>query len=85
MHENITSPLTLNHRYITEDVAFGLVPLLTLGKLYNMKLTNIESVINIFSTIMSTDYCYHGRNLKKLTKDFIQKISYSIYGEQISA
>lgn len=85
VHENITSPLTLEHRYITEDVAFGLVPLLTLSKLYNIKLPNIESVINIFSTIMGVDYCKSGRNLKTLTKDFIQKISYSICEEQIPA
>lgn len=86
VHKKIKSPTTLNHRFVTEDIAYGLVPLSTLGTLYNVALPNIESVINIFSTIMGVNYYQHGRNLVGLTKKFIHEISQPIHiPMQISA
>lgn len=73
VHHNIKAPMTLNHRFVTEDVAYGLVPLAALAKLYHIDMTNIESVINIFSTIMGIDYYQCGRNLAGLTKNIIEE------------
>ncbi len=84
VHENITAPTTLDHRFVTEDIAYGLVPLLALGKLYKVSLSNIESVVNIFSTIMGVNYYQYGRNLTGLTKQFVQELS-TYLPEQISA
>jgi len=75
VHAKILSPLSLNHRYVTEDVPYGLVPLLALAKLYGIKLPNIESVVTIFSTIMRTDYYQRGMNFNGLTKKIINEIS----------
>jgi len=75
VHENILSPGSLNHRFVIEDIAHGLVPLKSLAGLYDVKLANIESVINIFSTIMSVDYYKQGRNLQGLTKKQIDELS----------
>ena len=71
VHKNVKSPISLNHRFVTEDVAYGLVPLWALGRLYNIKLANIESVIQIFSTLMGMNYFLNGRNLMGLTKEMI--------------
>ncbi|EKD54935.1 MAG: NAD/NADP octopine/nopaline dehydrogenase [uncultured bacterium] len=76
VHGKIKSPTTLNHRFITEDVAYGLVPLLALGKLHHIELLNINSVVNIFSTIMGIDYYQHGRNLAGLTQQQIHEFSW---------
>jgi opine dehydrogenase len=73
VHHNIKAPATLDHRFVTEDVAYGLVPLAALGKLYDVDLLNIESVINIFSTIMGIDYYQCGRHLAGLTRNIIDK------------
>lgn len=73
VHHHIKSPVTLNHRYITEDVAYGLVPLASLAELYEVDLPNIESVINIFSTIMKIDYYQCGRNLARLSREIIEE------------
>lgn len=75
IHKDIVSPTTLNHRFITEDVAYGLVPLSALSKLFKVNLINIESVINIFSTIMGVNYYQQGRNLTGLTRRQIEKFS----------
>lgn len=86
VHKKIKSPTTLNHRFVTEDIAFGLVPLFSLGKFYNIKLPNIESVINIFSTIMGIDYYQYGRNLNGISKKLIHDISkQTIMLDRISA
>ena len=76
VHRTIKSPTTLNHRFVTEDIAYGLVPLTTLGKIYNVALPNIESVVHIFSTIMDINYYQYGRNLAGLTKKLIYDISH---------
>lgn len=73
VHHNIKAPATLEHRFVTEDVAYGLVPLAALGKLYGVELPNIESVINIFSTIMGIDYYQCGRHLAGLDRDIIDE------------
>lgn len=75
-HKKIKSPTSLNHRFITEDIAFGLVPLLTLGKLYKVPLSNIESMINIFSTIMDVNYTLQGRNLHGISRELIRELSW---------
>src|SRR3990167_2446347 len=74
-HSKISAPTTLHHRFVTEDIAYGFVPLLTLAKIYNVHLPHIESLVNIFSTIMNNDFYQHGRNLKGITKQLIDELS----------
>ncbi|VVC77150.1 Opine dehydrogenase [Aquicella siphonis] len=76
VHKKITAPTTLNHRFVNEDIAYGLVPLLALGRLHKMSLPNIESVINIFSTIMGVNYYQSGRNLSGITREFIRHLTW---------
>ncbi|MBN2776554.1 MAG: NAD/NADP octopine/nopaline dehydrogenase family protein [Bacteroidales bacterium] len=75
VHKDIIAPKTLDHRFIHEDVGCGLVALSTLGRLYGVELPNINSVIQIFSTIMGIDYYKYGRNLSGLTRKIIRELS----------
>src|SRR3990167_70982 len=85
IHKKIKSPTSLNHRFITEDVAYGLVPLLALAKSHNIELLNIDSVVKIFSTIMGVNYYQQGRNLAGLTQKLIHELSWTTYAtEQVS-
>jgi opine dehydrogenase len=51
-----TGPATLDTRYVTEDVPFGLVPTVLLGKLTNRAATLHEAGINLFSTLYGRDF-----------------------------
>ncbi|MDH5448727.1 MAG: NAD/NADP octopine/nopaline dehydrogenase family protein [Candidatus Bathyarchaeota archaeon] len=61
-----SAPNNLFHRYVTEDVPFGLVPLSSFGKLTGVptKLTN--AVIRIACSLNNTDYNAVGRTAEKL-------------------
>jgi opine dehydrogenase len=52
----IRAQKTLNHRYIHEDVGYGLVFWQTLGKQIGVETPNIAAVIQIASVLMGRDY-----------------------------
>lgn len=74
-HSKVQAPTSLNHRFVTEDIAYALTPLLSLSKLYNIKLPVIESLVTIFSTIMETDFYECGRNLQGISVKLIDTLS----------
>lgn len=74
VHSKIKAPESLDHRFVTEDIAYGLVPLSALAKLYQVPLNNIDSVITLFSTLMGADYHQQGRNLAGLTKKMVMDL-----------
>lgn len=51
-----TGPATLDTRYVTEDVPFGLVPTVLLGQLTDSPATLHEAGINLFSTLYGRDF-----------------------------
>lgn len=75
VYAKVKAPATLNHRFLTEDAAFSLVPLLALARLYQVELPNIKSMVQIFSTIMEINYLENGRNLSGLTIEIIESLS----------
>jgi opine dehydrogenase len=52
----ITAPKSLNHRYIDEDVGYGLVFLQSLGEQIGVETPNIAAVIQLVSALMERDY-----------------------------
>jgi opine dehydrogenase len=62
----IKAPVTLNHRYITEDVPMSLVPLAALGQRYGVSVRATDSIIRLASIVHQTDYWRRGRTLDKL-------------------
>lgn len=59
-------PADLHSRYITEDIPYGLVPWLLVGKLIGLHLPLMESFINIGSVLLGEDYINTGRTLDKM-------------------
>jgi opine dehydrogenase len=62
----ISGPSSVNSRYITEDLPFGLVPISKLAKQFNVSTPVIDSVIAISSVINHTNYLEEGISLKDL-------------------
>ena len=65
----IKAPISLNHRYIFEDVPMSLVPIASLGSRYGVSVRGIESMIRVACIIHRTDYWRRGRTVDKLGID----------------
>lgn len=65
-YKGIKAPITLNHRYIFEDVPMSLVPLSSLGQMLGVSTRAMSSVINIAGLINETNYWESGRTVEKL-------------------
>lgn len=71
-YRGIMAPTRLSIRYISEDVPCSLVPIASVGKKFGVKTPTIDSIIELASTINSTDYWQIGRTVEKLQ---IEKLS----------
>jgi opine dehydrogenase len=59
-------PKNLQHRYITEDVPYGLVPLTYFGNLMDINTPLSDAIIEIASIVNEENYWINGTTLKKL-------------------
>lgn len=83
VYENVWAPEMLDHRYLTEDVPFGLVPLEALAQHAGVEVSAVSAVITLCSQLMGTDFRAHGRNLKRLgLKDCGQNLIQGILGNK---
>ena len=62
----IKSPPTLDHRYIREDVGYGLVPMAEIGKLLGVKTPVMDALITLASTALGADFRQEGLTLGKM-------------------
>jgi opine dehydrogenase len=65
-NRTIKSPATLDHRYIKEDVGYGLVPMAEIAKLLGVETPVIDALIRLASVISRTDYRKEGLTLEKM-------------------
>jgi len=65
-YENIAAPQTVNHRYFTEDIPYGMIPWETLGAFVGVPTPIISSVINLAQEILGVDFRREARDLKQL-------------------
>lgn len=65
-YKGILAPRRLHHRYITEDVATGLVPLSSIGAEFGQPTPAMDSIITIASVMMGKDYRATGRTMERL-------------------
>ena len=65
-NRTIKSPATLDHRYIKEDVGYGLVPMAEIGKLVGVETPVIDALIILASAVSGTDYRKEGLTLEKM-------------------
>jgi opine dehydrogenase len=66
VHRNQMTPRDAHHRYVAEEVPFGLVPLVELGKVVGLDMPATESIITLASVVNAEDYRVTGRHLASL-------------------
>ncbi|MGZ8533386.1 MAG: NAD/NADP octopine/nopaline dehydrogenase family protein [Candidatus Binatia bacterium] len=62
----IKAPPSLDHRYIREDVGYGLVPMAEVGKLLGVKTPVMDALITLASTALGVDFRRDGLTLDKM-------------------
>jgi len=62
----IKSPPSLSHRYIDEDVGFGLVPIAALGQLAGAETPTIDALIQLAQAATGIDFRASGLTLDKM-------------------
>jgi opine dehydrogenase len=62
----IRSPNTLSHRYLLEDVGYGLVPMSQIAKIFGVKTQNMDSLITLACILNNIDHWENGMTLEKL-------------------
>lgn len=62
----IKAPETLAHRYVDEDVGYGLVPIYELGRLAGVDMPATKLVIDLASLVRGVDYWKEGLTLDKM-------------------
>lgn len=65
-YRGILAPKSLRMRYLEEDIPFSLVPIASVGAMFNIKTPAINSIINLGSELNTKDYWATGRTVEKL-------------------
>jgi len=65
-YQTATSPAILEHRFITEDVPYGLVPLSELGKATDTPTPVIDALVTLAGCLLGRDLWLAGRRLASL-------------------
>lgn len=65
-NKTIRSPPSLDHRYVHEDVGYGLVPFAAFGQLAGVPTPAIDSLIRLASIATGIDYATQGLTLRKM-------------------
>jgi len=60
------APASVNTRYITEDLPFGLVPWSSIGRMWGIATPTLDAVIQVASTMLQKDYSTEGLTVKDL-------------------
>ena len=62
----IKSPPSLDHRYIREDIGYGLVPMAQIGKLAGVQTPVMDALITLASTALGVDFRSEGLTREKM-------------------
>jgi opine dehydrogenase len=65
-NQTIKSPPSLDHRYMHEDVGFGLVPFAALGAVAGVQTPTIDAIIQLAGLAVGIDYRRDGLTLERL-------------------
>jgi len=65
-NRSIKSPASLDHRYIKEDVAYGLVPMSEIGRLFGVETPVMDALITLASAALGVDFRAQGLTLEKM-------------------
>ena len=65
-NRTIKAPPRLDHRYIHEDVGYGLVPMAALGRLAGVATPTMDALVQLASIALGVDYARDGLTLERL-------------------
>jgi opine dehydrogenase len=65
-NRTIKAPPSLDHRYIHEDIGYGLVPMAELGRLAGVATPTIDALIGLAGLALGIDYARDGLTLERL-------------------
>jgi opine dehydrogenase len=68
-NRSIKSPPSLDHRYLHEDVGYGLVPMAALGRLAGVATPTIDALVHLAGLAVGIDYAREGLTLERLGLD----------------
>jgi opine dehydrogenase len=60
------APESLRHRYMEEDVPYGLVPMAALARLAGVPTPTIDALVTLASVLMGSDYWHEGRTAERM-------------------
>lgn len=61
----VNGPSTFNHRYITEDIPFGIVPVTKLGKMLEVETPYSSAFVDIAEKVLEEDFSNMGPDFSK--------------------
>ena len=70
---DVRAPERLDHRFLTEDVPFGLVPMEALARQMAVPTPVMTGLVSLASTLLGRDLRRQGRNAEKLGLDDLQR------------
>ena len=65
-NRTIKAPASLDHRYLKEDVGYGLVPMAEIGRLLGVETPVIDALITLASEINGIRYRHEGLTMEKM-------------------
>jgi opine dehydrogenase len=66
VHGAARAPASIDHRYFTEDLPFGLVPIVEIGRVLGMALPATRGVIDVVGALTGVDFWATGRTASRL-------------------
>ncbi|MGY5852517.1 MAG: NAD/NADP octopine/nopaline dehydrogenase family protein [Candidatus Thorarchaeota archaeon] len=71
-YDGLSSPTTMDHNFILEDIPTGLVPLSYLGRLAGVRTPVIDNIIELAGQLYDTQFWRTGRTLRKMGVDDLE-------------
>jgi opine dehydrogenase len=65
-YQQAMAPISLDDRYLTEDVPTGLVPLIALAEVAGVPVPLSHSLVNVACALLGRDYWAEGRTLERM-------------------
>jgi opine dehydrogenase len=81
-HSISTAPSDLNHRYLVEDIKYGIVPIASIGKTLGIETPNMNAVVRIASVLNEVDYWKEGVTARKLGLDGLNAEQMNKYAKE---
>ena len=69
VHGAARAPSSTAHRYFTEDLPYGLVPIGDIGVALGLRLPTVRGLVDVVNALMGVDFWSSGRTLQRLGLD----------------